>query len=202
MFRETILNIFTNNWSMILIFTTIVVSIRIAHILLHKQEFHFYKEILMLGFVIYILCLFYVVTFQDVSWSSSNFIPLKEMFRYHIGSNMFYRNVVGNMLMFVPYGFFVSYLLRLKKVPIIFILSFIASATIEVTQSQIGRVFDVDDIILNLFGGMLGYYLYKVLILIKGYLPNILKKESFYNIMVLLVLIGLLFYLYPFTIGG
>ena len=73
-----------------------------------KERFVYYKEAFGLLFCLYIMILFYVVTFQDVSWSTSNFIPFKEMFRYSIGSPLFYRNVIGNMLMFLPYGFFLS----------------------------------------------------------------------------------------------
>ena len=32
-----------------------------------------------------------VVTFQDVSWSTSNFTPFKEIFRYEIGDRLFYK---------------------------------------------------------------------------------------------------------------
>jgi len=195
MLKETMIDIFSNNWPMILIFTTIIVSIRMTQLIYKREEFHFYKEILMLGFVIYILCLFYVVTFQDVSWSSSNFVPFHEMLRYQIGSNLFYRNVVGNMIMFLPYGFFISYLLKLDKGHAIFILTLIASTTIEVTQLKIGRVFDIDDIFLNLCGGMFGFYIYKFLIKVRDYLPPILKKEAFYNIMITIMVCFIMMYL-------
>lgn len=195
MLKETMIDIFSNNWPMILIFTTIIVSIRITQLIYKREEFHFYKEILMLGFVIYILCLFYVVTFQDVSWSSSNFVPFHEMLRYQLGSNLFYRNVVGNMIMFMPYGFFISYLLKLDKGYAIFILTLIASTTIEVTQLKIGRVFDIDDIFLNLCGGMLGFFMYRFLIKVRDYLPPILKKEAFYNIMITIMVCVVIMYL-------
>ena len=195
MLKETMIDIFSNNWPMILIFTTIIVSIRITQLIYKREEFHFYKEILMLGFVIYILCLFYVVTFLDVSWSSSNFVPFHEMLRYQLGSNLFYRNVVGNMIMFMPYGFFISYLLKLDKGYAIFILTLIASTTIEVTQLKIGRVFDIDDIFLNLCGGMLGFFMYRFLIKVRDYLPPILKKEAFYNIMITIMVCVVIMYL-------
>lgn len=195
MLKETMIDIFSNNWPMILIFTTIIVSIRITQLIYKREEFHFYKEILMLGFVIYILCLFYVVTFQDVSWSSSNFVPFHEMLRYQLGSNLFYHNVVGNMIMFMPYGFFISYLLKLDKGYAIFILTLIASTTIEVTQLKIGRVFDIDDIFLNLCGGMLGFFMYRFLIKVRDYLPPILKKEAFYNIMITIMVCVVIMYL-------
>ena len=38
-----------------------------------------------------------------------------------------------------------------------------ASVSIESTQLIIGRIFDIDDIILNIIGGMLGYGIYFIL---------------------------------------
>ena len=106
MFDVTIVNILSNIWPMIVIFTVILSSYRLAYLLKFKESFVFYDEVLKLGFIIYIMALFYVVTFQDVSWSTSNFIPFKEMLRYEIGSPLFIKNVIGNMIMFLPYGFF------------------------------------------------------------------------------------------------
>ena len=196
MFDITIFNILKNIWPMILIITVILSSVRITYIILHKKEFILYKELMMLGFLIYVMCLFHVVTFQDVSWSSSNFIPFKEMFRYPIFSNMFYRNVIGNMMMFVPYGFFISSFLKLNKTSIILLLSLLVSLTIETTQSIIGRVFDVDDILLNVLGGFIGYLLYRFVNLIKENLPPFLKSIIFYNIVALIIMVLILGYLY------
>ncbi len=192
----TIFNILKNIWPMILIFTVILSSIRIVYLWMNHEPFILYKELITLGFVIYVMCLFHVVTFQDVSWSSSNFVPFKEMFRYRIFSTMFFRNVAGNLFMFLPYGFFISYFLKLNKKSIILFLSLIVSCTIESTQFLIGRVFDVDDIMLNVLGGLLGYYLYRLIDYIKGKLPNFLKNQIFYNVIAITVLCVILVYLY------
>ena len=109
MLQETVLNIFENSWPMIFIFSMIIISMRITYVVKYDKHIVFYKDVLGLMFIIYILCLFHVVTFQDVTWSTSNFIPFKEMFRYRFASSLFFRNVLGNMLMFIPFGFFVSY---------------------------------------------------------------------------------------------
>lgn len=202
MLTEIIIDIFKNSWPMILIFTTILSTIRITYLFRNKKPFVFYKEILGLAFVIYILCLFYVVTFQDVSWSSSNFIPFKEMFRYKVGSILFFRNVVGNMIMFMPYGLFISYFLKLEKPGIPFILTVIASTTIEFTQLAIGRVFDVDDILLNIIGGLCGFYMYQIIHAMQEHLPSMLKKPLFYNIIVGIILVFTLIYFYQVIIVG
>ena len=195
MFRSSLLHILEESWPMIFICSVIIISMRITWLLKERKMFCFYKEILGLGFVIYVMCLFYVVTFQDVSWSTSNFIPFKEMFRYELGSKLFIKNVLGNMIMFMPYGFFVSYFLKIKKPSSILLLSILTSVTIEFTQYQIGRVFDVDDILLNIIGGMLGYLLYYLISKIKEHLPDVLKKTFIYNILIIVVIFIILLYL-------
>lgn len=193
LFRNTILKTFEDIWPMILIFSVIVISLRIVYLYKNKKEFVLYKEILSFGFILYVICLFRVVTFQDVSWSTSNFIPFKEMFRYDFGSKMFFKNVIGNMIMFIPYGFFVSYFLKIKKPLTMFILTFIVSLTIEFTQLQIGRVFDIDDIFLNVIGGVVGYVLFYFANRLK--FKGLLQKNIFYNIIIVLILILIILYL-------
>lgn len=195
MFRTTFLSIFSETWPMILICSVIIVSMRIVWIIKEKKEIIFYKELLGLCFIIYVMCLFYVVTFQDVSWSTSNFVPFKEMFRYQIGSTLFFKNVLGNMIMFMPYGFFVSYFLKLKKPISIFLLSVLTSFTIEFTQLQIGRVFDVDDILLNIIGAFLGFFVYYLINKMKEHVPPILKKQVIYNILIVILIVSAILYL-------
>lgn len=196
MFNITIKNILFNIWPMIVIMTVILSSVRITSIIKNKEKFILYDELLKLGFLIYIISLFYVVTFQDVSWSTSNFIPFKEMFRYRLFSSMFFKNVIGNMIMFMPYGFFISYILKLDKKKIVFTLSILVSLTIETTQLVIGRVFDVDDIILNVLGGLIGYFIYRLITKIQSHLPSFLKNNCFYNIIVSGLVILILVYIY------
>ncbi len=195
MLRGAIVEIFQSVWPLLLLVTVIVVSLRISYIIKYKPNFTFYKELIYFGFIIYVLCLFYVVTFQDVSWSTSNYIPFKEMFRYSFGSRMFFKNVIGNMLMFVPFGFFVSYILKLGKARYILLLSSVASLTIESIQLVIGRVFDVDDIILNIVGGLVGFLLFKFIYFLKVKSPEFLKKDIIYNILMVIIIVLMIFYM-------
>ena len=172
MFKGTIIEIFNNVWPLLVLVTVIIVSLRVAYLVKYKPNFVFYKDMIYYAFILYILCLFYVVTFQDVSWSTSNYIPFKEMFRYNFGSHMFFKNVIGNMIMFMPYGFFIAYILKLKKVKYITLLSLLVSVTIETTQLVIGRVFDVDDIILNVIVAIIGFYTFKIIYSLKNHSPE------------------------------
>lgn len=192
---RTIQGVFQFTWPMIIISVVILVSLRISYLIKYQKEKKpiFYRELLMLSFVIYIMCLFQVVTFQDdASWSSNNFVPFREILRYNIGSRLFFKNVLGNMLMFLPYGFFASYLLHNKKLSISLILTLIASISIETVQMMIGRVFDVDDIILNICGGCLGFFSYYILDTIRDKLPEVIKKDWVLNIVSIIIFVLLI----------
>ncbi len=180
-------------WPMTIISLVIIVSFRISYIIKNKERVVLYKELLMLSFIIYILCLFQVVTFRDdTAWSSNNFIPFKEIFRYNFLSPLFFKNVLGNLIMFLPYGFFISYYFKNKKPYLVIILTLIASFSIELVQMSIGRVFDVDDILLNLIGGLLGFASYLGLERIGSLVPSVFKKEWFLNIISIIILIGII----------
>ncbi len=190
---NTILGVVSFTWPMVIISCVVLISLRLSYIVKNKMHFTLYRELLLLSFVIYIMCLFQVVTFQDdITWSTNNFIPFKEILRYNITDRLFYKNVLGNMLMFLPYGFFVSYLLDNKKSTVPLILTIIASCSIEFVQLSIGRVFDIDDIILNICGGLLGYFIYHLLDSIGDKLPKIFKDEWFLNAISVIILIGII----------
>lgn len=190
---NTIQGVVNFTWPMIIISIVIMVSVRVCYLIRNHERPIIYKELLMLSFAIYILCLFQVVTFQDdVTWSSNNFIPFREIMRYDITSRLFIKNVLGNMILFLPFGFFVSYYLKTDKIPLPIILSIIASVSIETVQMCIGRVFDVDDIILNVLGGIIGYFCYKILKKTGDISPKFLRSEWFLNILSIIILIGLL----------
>lgn len=195
MFKNSIVSIFEEVWPMLLICSIIAVQLRAVYLYKNKKPLILYKELLYLISIIYIMCLFYVVTFQDVSWSTSNFTLFKEMFRYKFGTKLFFHNVIGNMLMFIPFGFLISYFLKLEKPYSIIILSFITSVTIEVTQLLIGRVFDIDDIILNVIGGFIGFLLFYILGKIEKHLPNWLKKGWIYSIIMVILIVMAIIYL-------
>lgn len=178
---------------MLIISAVIMVSFRICYLVVNHEKIIIHKELLMFIFGIYILCLFQVVTFQDdTTWSSNNFIPFQEILRYDVTSRLFFKNVVGNMLMFLPFGIFTSYYLKSERITLPLVLTLIASISIEVVQMSIGRVFDIDDIILNLCGGILGYLVYSILKTISEQLPKFCRKEWFLNILSILLLIGLI----------
>ena len=133
--------------------------------------------------------LFELVTTTDFESYSNNFIPFREIMRYKYTSNLFYKNVLGNVLLFVPFGYFVNSILKNKKVVVGIFITLITSLSIEIIQMNIGRSFDIDDIILNICGGILGYFIYKIKEKLKTIIPEFLKKVWLYNILWILILI-------------
>lgn len=202
MVENTLRSVFENNYPMIIIFTVVLVTIRLAYLISNKVKFKLYRELFMLSFLLYSLILFYVVTFQDVNYGTNNFIPFKEIMRYELGSSFFIHNVLGNILLFIPFGFFVSYILKTKKPQYILIITFITSLVIEFTQLLIGRTFDVDDVFLNIIGGFLGYLIYLIMQVVYEKLPAILKQTWVKNICLTIIIIGIIVLYFSTTLWG
>ncbi len=181
---------------MLAIFLVIIVTTRITYMVINKEKFSFYQECFKLFFICYVLILFQLVTSSDISsYGGINYIPFTEIFRYHFGSRLFVLNVVGNIAIFIPFGYFItSYLKTNKKMPI-FMITLVTSLCIELVQLYIGRSFDIDDIILNCVGGVLGHIIYKFLKRIDDHLPKFLRSEIFYSLLCIIIIFLFYFYL-------
>ena len=78
-------------------------------------------------------------------------------------------NVVGNIACFVPFGILLPInIKKFARLLSILLITFIFSVCIESIQliTRTGS-FDVDDVVLNTLGGVLGYCIYKIAIFIK-----------------------------------
>lgn len=97
-----------------------------------------------------------------------NLIPFKTIVSYIIGFNhypfnVWFFNLFGNVMAFIPLGFFVPIIFhKVKKIKHIIIIAIILSSIIEILQfiTKLGSL-DIDDIILNAIGAVLGYIIYK-----------------------------------------
>ncbi|WP_445491178.1 VanZ family protein [Niallia sp. 03133] len=120
----------------------------------------------------YLLLLIYLLFFSSYRQAvhgdlSYNFIPFKEIIdewntidSFHL--SLLTDNLIGNILAFMPMGFFIPLLLN-KQLSFInmLMLSFLISCIIEFLQLifSIG-VCDINDTILNSIGGGTGYCFY------------------------------------------
>lgn len=128
------------------------------------------------AFLVYVLVLVYLLFFCDrygrtVQFDTMqyNLVPFEEIRRYimnweYFTVEQFVANIAGNICLFIPFG---ALLFVWKGKPVSFLevtlSSFLLSLVIELVQlvSRVG-VCDVDDMILNTVGGMIGYFVYLI----------------------------------------
>lgn len=85
-------------------------------------------------------------------------------FELHAGLDHFLVNILGNIVMFLPWGLGLPLLWRKNRsVGRILLYAALLPLFIETIQLFIGRSVDVDDFLLNFLGGCLGGLLYVVL---------------------------------------
>lgn len=84
-------------------------------------------------------------------------------YREELGSFTVFANLCGNILIFVPYGFFISMASRTRGFFKTLFCSMGLSLCVEAVQliTRVGS-FDVDDILLNTVGGVIGYIIFAV----------------------------------------
>ncbi|QKE74226.1 VanZ family protein [Arthrobacter citreus] len=102
-------------------------------------------------------------------WSFNNFIPFKTIIFYlflaDINLDIRVSNLAGNIIGFMPFGFILPLILKKYfNFKSILKATFILSLTYEILQLalELGS-FDVDDLILNTLGGILGYFVLKLI---------------------------------------
>jgi len=127
------------------------------------------------AFLAYIAVLVYFVFFAEMFGRTHlsteyryNLVPFKEIMRFItyykvVGGLTVFLNIAGNVLAFMPLGFFLP-LVSEHKMAFWSILctSCALSVAIELVQliTKVGTC-DVDDVLLNTLGGILGYGVYK-----------------------------------------
>ena len=92
-----------------------------------------------------------------------------------IGIEQFLIEKIPNIILFIPLGFFLPAVFKsnrkaYKTILIIFAITF----GIEFFQYFIGRSSDIDDIITNLLGGIIGFIVFKLM-------NSLLGKTKFWN---------------------
>lgn len=191
MIPKVAIEIVVNLWPMLILSVASFLCLRVSYTLAHKKRFEVYKEVINLVFIVYILLLFSLVTTTDFSSYGNNFIPFKEMFRYSFTSKLFYRNVIGNIILFIPFGFFINYHIHSKKIWYSLISTSFISLLIELVQLLLGRSFDIDDIILNIIGGIIGYLMYLLVELIFKKTSEKIKNGFLLNLICMIIIIVL-----------
>lgn len=126
--------------------------------------------------MIYISMVIYFVFFSDHYGRATGFTdfrynltPFAEIHRYVTYKDSFtwenlITNLAGNILVFAPFGMLVPIIRRKKSYALhVLFATLLFSLFIETVQlfTKVG-VFDVDDLIMNTIGGVLGYFMYGI----------------------------------------
>lgn len=99
---------------------------------------------------------------------NSNYIPFKGIYDFLFNSislKITLKNLLGNIIAFMPLGFLLAILSsKMRTLKSITLIGFLLSLSFESIQLLTGLgEFDVDDIILNTLGAVVGLYCYKLL---------------------------------------
>lgn len=158
-------------------------------------------------FICYILFLFKLLLLSRVSLfnlfstqrivkRSINLVPFYSI-RQYIFSNseavkrFAFSNVAGNIIIFIPLGTYLLLFKRNKRVMANLLVIFTVSLCIEIIQGILGiGAADIDDIILNCSGGLIGILGYKLI------LRLVRNEEKVRDIIAVLSTLGLPFLLY------
>lgn len=134
-----------------------------------KKGYRILDILLYLIFICYLFLLLAILFRTKHSVRSLNLIPFYSIHAYIAGDDIVMRtfalsNVLGNVVIFVPLGIYFSlFNHKAKKIKTILWI-FLFSAIVEIIQYifRLG-IGDIDDIILNVFGGVIGLGLYQIL---------------------------------------
>jgi glycopeptide antibiotics resistance protein len=161
------------------------------------------KKVFLYGvFICYILLLIKILLLSRTSHSefrSINLIPFYSIKEYIFSNSttikkFAFGNVVGNIVIFIPLGTYLSLFNNNRRVITNQLFIFIVSLFIEIIQGILGiGASDIDDIILNCLGGLIGILGYKFLLFI---LRDEKKVHTAITTLSAIGLPGILYYLF------
>lgn len=144
----------------------------------HHKVFVLRNELPLAAFIFYFICLYSITVFrEDISFvdmltrrhelEKVNLVPLVEMLKLleygYIWS--FTYNFIGNIVWFIPLGFFIPILMkRIIKGYQVTLIGMAVSLSIEVLQFLcVTGIADVDDILFNTLGTLCGVWLWRIM---------------------------------------
>ena len=150
------------------------------------------KRIRILGkilFVLYIIFIIYFLIFSDWYGRTGemqeyhyNLVLFKEIKRFweyrdQVGMLAMFTNLFGNVIIFMPFGFFMPMASKYRSLFSTVFYSFGLSLCVETFQlvTKVGS-FDVDDLLLNTIGGLAGYILFIICAAIRR--RHVYKKKN------------------------
>ena len=148
------------------LFTCFYIILRFI-IIRRNKKINVKREILLYIFFLFLLGLYAVAitgdfNIKNVRIDEINIIPFKIVKDNNISHNLnyFLISFLGNIFMFIPVGLLVSLIWNIKDKNVI-LIGFLISLSIELTQLFLKRTTDIDDLILNTLGVIIGLLISK-----------------------------------------
>ena len=140
-------------------------------------------------FILYMAFIVYFLLFSDLYGRTGpadeyhyNLVLFREIrrfwvYREQLGSFAVFSNLFGNVLIFMPFGFFLPMASRYRSFAAAVLYSFSLSLGVETFQllTRVGS-FDVDDLFLNTIGGAAGYIIFTICAAIRRH--HVAKKTK------------------------
>lgn len=116
-----------------------------------------------------LICSLFLIIFATILFTPITFTPEYRVVNFNLfeflnqGDRRLYAEIIPNILLFIPFGLFMPIVFeKLRSVVNTMKITFVVTLCIETFQYFIGRSADIDDVIMNLVGGLLGYCLYSI----------------------------------------
>lgn len=137
-----------------------------------------FRKLSLILFIVYFGLLVWIISFKCNSYDAiegSYFLfrnkSISERINYIVSnsctscvfSNNTFIDDISNVLIFIPFGFYIMHFMKNKNILKLLAISFLVSLTFEIIQLflLIGT-FSFNDLITNTLGGVLGYFVYLV----------------------------------------
>lgn len=154
-----------------IVIIVLCISIKGIAVIYRKKKMELKQEIINLFFLMCVLWIIGMTIFPieigipDRFGPSNNFVPFSSI--KDLLSHSYFmvplRNIAGNIILFVPLGFMLALKFsKLNSVLRVGLVGLLSSAFIELVQLLLPiRAIDVDDIILNTLGSIIGFLVLK-----------------------------------------
>ncbi|GGA76919.1 VanZ family protein [Ornithinibacillus halotolerans] len=159
-------------FTLIVLTIVVYIPIRMGYLKYNKRDVDYIREVLIIAFLIYAETLLYLTLYpgngrinEEVTINIIPFETIKLYLNFPGDFTLQVINLLGNVVVFIPIGFLIPLLFKNISFGKIFVIGLISTLFIETMQlilsinGIISRSFDVDDLILNTIGVIVGYIL-------------------------------------------
>ncbi len=151
-------------YRLICIFLPVIIA---QYIMIKKYRWEIDKRHLIWSYI-YIIYIFMAISLAgtgsiwDIGKYGDEIIRMDEIMLIPFNSDGATTYIL-NIIMFIPLGFLLPYIWKsFRNLKYIIFSSFIFSLSIELTQLLNRRTTDIDDLIMNTIGGILGFIIFKI----------------------------------------